>query len=121
MGSERSCGQKGKKVLLQTFWSSSGWKSSSLPFVGEDFDYAKSMKLMFDPITIGHDELIQRLHSLHKTVTKERGCRISAQPVHETSASAKRAFQLGADIAPVSSSVRRTTLGHAELQQLRRL
>lgn len=64
--------KKAKKVLLQTFWSSSGWKSSPLPFAGEDFDYAKSMNLMFEPITIGHDELVQRLHSLHQTVTKEK-------------------------------------------------
>lgn len=64
--------KKAKKILMQTFWSSSGWKSSPLPFTGEDYDYAKSKGLMFDPITIGHDELIQRLHSLHKEVTKER-------------------------------------------------
>lgn len=43
-----------------------------MPFAGEDFEYAKSMGLMFDPITIGHDELIQRLQSLHQSVTKEK-------------------------------------------------
>ncbi|MGG3506497.1 hypothetical protein ABES58_13560 [Paenibacillus lautus] len=64
--------KKAKKILLQTFWSSSGWKNNPMPFAGEDFEYAKSMGLMFDPITIGHDELIQRLQSLHQSVTKEK-------------------------------------------------
>lgn len=64
--------KKAKKILMNTFWSSSGWKDQPNAFAGEDFDYAKSKGLMFDPITITHDELVERLFELHQTVTKER-------------------------------------------------
>lgn len=64
--------KKAKKILLNTFWTSAGWKSSPDAFAGENFDYAKSKGLMFDPITITHDEVIKRLHELHQTITKEQ-------------------------------------------------
>lgn len=57
--------KKAKKILMNTFWSS-GWKQERGPFSGEDFEYAKSKGLMFDPITITHDEMINRLHELHQ-------------------------------------------------------
>ncbi|MGF9911533.1 hypothetical protein ABEX47_22000 [Paenibacillus ehimensis] len=64
--------KKAKKILMNTYWSSSGWKDRLNAFAGEDFDYAKSQGLMFDPITITHDQLVERLHELHQTVTKEQ-------------------------------------------------
>ncbi|WP_068505465.1 hypothetical protein [Paenibacillus kribbensis] len=65
--------KKAKKILMSTFWSASGWKSERGPFSGEDFEYAKSKGLMFDPIAITHDEIMGRLHELHQQVaTKER-------------------------------------------------
>lgn len=63
---------KAKKILMQTFWSSNGWKSSPAPFAGEEFEYAKSQGVMFDPLTIQHDELIQRLYELHQRIPKKR-------------------------------------------------
>ncbi|WP_019913581.1 hypothetical protein [Paenibacillus sp. HW567] len=64
--------KKAKQILMNTFWTSAGWKGSPNAFVGEDFEYAKSKGLMFDPITITHDEIVLRLHELHQRVTKER-------------------------------------------------
>ncbi|WP_314588335.1 hypothetical protein [Paenibacillus terrigena] len=61
-----------KKILLNTFWASSGWKDSPDAFAGENFNYAKSKGLMFDPITITHDEIVKRVHELHQVITKER-------------------------------------------------
>lgn len=58
---------------MNTFWSSSGWKQERESFSGEEFEYAKSKGLMFDPITITHNEIINRLHELHQQkATKER-------------------------------------------------
>ncbi|MBU5352822.1 hypothetical protein KQI74_11040 [Paenibacillus barcinonensis] len=57
--------KKAVKILMNTFWKS-GWKSPCGPFSGEEFEYAKSKGIMFDPITITHDEIVQRLHSLHQ-------------------------------------------------------
>ncbi|MBE1443854.1 hypothetical protein [Paenibacillus sp. OAS669] len=64
--------KRAQKILLNTFWSSRGWKDRPYAFAGEDFNYAKSKGLMFDPITIHHDDLIKRLHKLHQEITKER-------------------------------------------------
>lgn len=64
--------KKAKKILMNTFWTSAGWRSTGGAFAGEDFEYAKSKGLMFDPVTITHDEIILRLHELHQTITKER-------------------------------------------------
>lgn len=74
---------KAKKILMNTFWTSAGWKSSPAAFAGEDFEYAKSKGLMFDSVTITHDEIILRLHELHQTITKER---VAAAFLHSLSA-----------------------------------
>ncbi|MGC5774629.1 hypothetical protein [Paenibacillus pabuli] len=58
--------KKAAKILLGTFWGSGGWKTASLPFSGDDFEYAKSKGVMFDPLTITHDEIIARLHEIHQ-------------------------------------------------------
>lgn len=57
--------KKAVKILMNTFWKS-GWKSPCGPFSGEDFEYAKSRGVMFDPVTITHDEIVQRLHNMHQ-------------------------------------------------------
>ncbi|WP_438496806.1 hypothetical protein [Paenibacillus sp. IHBB 3054] len=64
--------KQAEKILLDTFWTSAGWKSSPDAFSGENFDYAKSKGVMFDPLTITHDEIVLRLHELHQRITKER-------------------------------------------------
>lgn len=61
--------KKAAKILMSTFWGGGGWKSVSTPFSGEDFEYAKSQGVMFDPLTITHDEIVQRLHKMHQDDT----------------------------------------------------
>lgn len=58
--------KKAAKILLSTFWGSGGWKTASAPFSGDDFEYAKSKGVMFDPLTITHDEIVARLHKIHQ-------------------------------------------------------
>lgn len=58
---------KAKKILTSTFWSASGWKQGGLANCSaEDFEYAKNKGLMFDPLTITHDECISRLRQIHE-------------------------------------------------------
>lgn len=64
--------KKAKKILMNTFWTSTGWRGTPGAFAGEDFEYAKSHGLMFDPVTITHDEIVIRLDELHQTITRER-------------------------------------------------
>ena len=47
------------KILLSTYWSSSGWTSRQPN--PEDFAYAKARRVMFDPIRWSHDGAIARL------------------------------------------------------------
>lgn len=66
---------KAKKILQTTFWSAQGWKprGNSSPFQGEDFEYAKSKGVMFDPVTMTHDECVARIRYLHEhEITKEK-------------------------------------------------
>ncbi|MEK5034573.1 hypothetical protein MKY96_24200 [Paenibacillus sp. FSL R7-0302] len=65
--------RKAKTILQKSFWSASGWKGTYGPFSGEDFDYAKSKGVMFDPLTITHDELVEKLRVLHSgSVTRDK-------------------------------------------------
>ncbi|MBS5111557.1 MAG: hypothetical protein KHZ15_02585 [Coprobacillus cateniformis] len=63
--------KKAKDILLKTYWSSSGWKNQ--PYTDPlDFEYAKAKGLMFDPITITHDECIKRIVEIVDTITLEQ-------------------------------------------------
>ena len=65
--------KKAKKILISTFWSSKGWKDHrTIEFCGEDFQYAKAKGLMFDPISIHHDECVARLKRVAEGITKEQ-------------------------------------------------
>lgn len=61
------------KILLDTFWSPSGWKSGTRgkPSV-EDFEYAKSKGLMFDPVPIGHPEALDWLSNSIKKLNRRQ-------------------------------------------------
>lgn len=65
---------KAKKILTSTFWSASGWKQGGMANCSaEDFEYAKDKGLMFDPLTITHDECIRRLKQIHEeAITREK-------------------------------------------------
>lgn len=65
--------KKAKKILFNTFWSSKGWKmDEERQITPEDFAYAKEKGLMFDPITISHDECVERIVELAGLITMEQ-------------------------------------------------
>jgi hypothetical protein len=73
--------KKAKTILFKTYWNSGGWNSiyETKP---DDFEYAKSKGVMFDPITITIDEIVIRLKALlksvsHKTVTDAFLCSLT--------------------------------------------
>ena len=62
--------KKAKDILFKTYWTSSGWTSDENRKTSPDeFEYAKSKGIMFDPITISKSELLTRLDSILKTIT----------------------------------------------------
>ena len=52
--------KKAKQILFKTFWSPTGWTENRNP-TSEDFAYAKSKGLMFDPVKIDHSDLCQSI------------------------------------------------------------
>lgn len=61
------------KILCDTFWSSSGWKRDSIRRLNtDDFLYAKSKRLMFDPVVLDHGNAVQRLTHLVSQITKRQ-------------------------------------------------
>ena len=56
------------KILLNTYWTSTGWKPDSERMPSpEDFAYAKSRHMMFDPVHLDHT---QALALLSKSIRK---------------------------------------------------
>ena len=54
---------KGLDILLNTYWSSKGWKNGKIS--KEDFAYAKKKGYMFDyPIFETHDNTLKKLNDL---------------------------------------------------------
>ena len=62
--------KKAKDILFKTFWKS-GWidnpKTSK-----EDFEYAKSKGMMFDPITISHDDCVREICDLSEKIPMDK-------------------------------------------------
>ncbi|MEQ5838282.1 hypothetical protein N0A02_02370 [Paraburkholderia acidicola] len=54
--------KKAKKILFDFFWKN-GWidRGKRDAPQGDNFEYAKARRLMFDPLTISHDALIERI------------------------------------------------------------
>lgn len=57
------------KILFDKYWSPvKGWQRNTVP--EEDFEYAKTMGVMFDDISLNHDEIIQRAIAQCNSITK---------------------------------------------------
>lgn len=63
--------KKAKKILFQTYWKN-GWKDrKEIKTEPNDFAYAKEKGLMFDPITISHDDCVNKIINIVSTITLE--------------------------------------------------
>ncbi len=64
--------KRAKKILFSTYWKN-GWIDSKLRSTPlDDFAYAKSKGLMFDPLDISHDQLIERIVLLKDGMPQEK-------------------------------------------------
>ena len=59
--------KKAKSILFKTYWSASGWNSTP-ETAPEDFEYAKSKGLMFDPASYSIPEVKALLSDLVATI-----------------------------------------------------
>lgn len=65
--------KKAKDILVKTYWTSAGWKSSQNHTTdAADFQYAKEQGYMFDPLSISKPELVTQLQELLQTVSLKK-------------------------------------------------
>ena len=62
--------KRARQILFDTHWSSSGWRSDHQNVNEVDFGYAKSMRTMFDPVTLGHSEALSHLQGVANKLTE---------------------------------------------------
>ncbi len=63
--------KKAKQILFNTYWSTKGWKSEKFTDP-QDFEYAKKMGLMFDKLSISHDDCVKRIIKAANGISKEQ-------------------------------------------------
>jgi hypothetical protein len=59
---------RARDILLAMHWSSTGWRSPQLQPSTDDYDHALRSGYLFQPVEIGHDDLIQRVKDLSASV-----------------------------------------------------
>ncbi|MCZ2496129.1 hypothetical protein GN316_05110 [Xylophilus sp. Kf1] len=59
--------KQAKNILFSTYWSAAGWRE--VPSVSQvDFEYAKSQRAMFDPVSPSHEEAIKLVQKPTKKI-----------------------------------------------------
>jgi hypothetical protein len=61
------------KILFRKYWNAKGWTDGTI--TQAEFEYAKRAGLMFDPVDVSHDPLIERALQLRRTIKPERVAR----------------------------------------------
>ncbi|WP_442579897.1 hypothetical protein ACSBOB_31210 [Mesorhizobium sp. ASY16-5R] len=57
------------QILTNTFWTAAGWRRER-SVSAEDFDYAKAGGLMFDPLSLSHDEAVESAIAARDALSK---------------------------------------------------
>ena len=64
--------KRARNILFSTYWQKGCWVSrSNRQISAEDFAYAKKSGLMFDPVTLSHDECVIRISRLAQAIPKD--------------------------------------------------
>jgi hypothetical protein len=88
--------KKAVDILFNTYWSHAGWKISR-EITDADFKYAKDKNIMFDPISINHDQAIEWLFKSFVSVSKNHAIKcfissLSTRQLHLRSGLSSYAF-----------------------------
>ncbi|WP_291865066.1 hypothetical protein [Maribacter sp.] len=63
--------KKAKQILFKSFWKNGWIDSKNRQISKEDFEYAKSKGLMFEPLTINHNQCIENIISIKQGISLE--------------------------------------------------
>lgn len=63
--------KKAKNILFQTYWKNGWINNKDRKINSSDFFYAKEKGLMFDPLTISHDDCVERIIEIGNKITFE--------------------------------------------------
>lgn len=64
--------KRAKNILFQTYWKNGCWVDDKAQTTNqEDFLYAKEKEVMFDPLTISHDDCVARIIELIPQITQD--------------------------------------------------
>lgn len=64
--------KKAKNILFKTYWKNGWIEDGERKISSADFEYAKSMGLMFDPITITHDQCLDEIFKILSTISIDK-------------------------------------------------
>lgn len=64
--------KKAKRILFKTFWNNGWIDDRNIKIDDSDFAYAKEKGLMFDPLTISHDECIEKIVKLTNEISEKK-------------------------------------------------
>lgn len=61
--------KQARNILFKTYWNAGGWVDRAQRRTApEDFDYAKSKGLMFDPVSVSHDDCLAQILALRDQI-----------------------------------------------------
>lgn len=64
--------KKAKNILFKTYWKNGWIESEERQISSTDFEYAKSMGLMFDSITTTHDKCLEDIFKILSTISIDK-------------------------------------------------
>lgn len=64
--------RRSQKILFDTYWSAAGWHRVARQPTPEDLAYAKSKRMMFDPVTVSHDKAVGDLQKAVEKLTLDQ-------------------------------------------------
>ena len=64
--------KKAKNILFKTYWKNGWIDNKEIKINPMDFEYAKSKGLMFEPLTISHDQCIEKIFEILPTISMDK-------------------------------------------------
>ncbi len=64
--------KKAKNILFKTYWKNGWIDDDQMQINAADFEYAKSKGFMFEPLTISHDQCLDKIFEILPTISTDK-------------------------------------------------